>query len=120
MYTEQDFQWLNEYVAQFTRIIVTPQVLAEAWNFLEKIREKEFKLFLVKAMELLYLIDEDYNHKDELLGRAEFEYVGVTDASVIHTAQKLKCLVITDDLRAFSHFTKNNVATININHLRQI
>jgi hypothetical protein len=55
MYTQEDFYWLHEYVAKFSRIVVTPQVLAEAWNFLEKIRESEFRLFLVTALDVLYV-----------------------------------------------------------------
>jgi predicted nucleic acid-binding protein len=120
MYTEQDFHWLNEYVSKFSRIVVTPQVLAEAWNFLEKISGRDFQEFLERALSILYIMHEDYNSKDELFASDGFKYIGVTDSSVIYTAKKLGCLVLTDDLRAYSYFSANEVMTININHLRQL
>lgn len=45
MYSEQDFHWFDGYVSQFSKIVVTPQVLAEAWNFLEKYPNTDSKSF---------------------------------------------------------------------------
>ena len=120
MYTEQDFHWLNEYISKFSRLIVTPQVLAESWNFLEKIEEKNFQKFLLYIKPTLYLFDEDYTHKNELFKSTGFDYIGITDMSIIFAAKKLGCLVFTDDLRAYSYFAANEVMALNINHLRQI
>ena len=120
MYTEQDYQWLKEYVDKFSRIVVTPQVLAEAWNFLEKINEQKFKQFISSIMNTLYLIDEHYIAKDLILDNRGFNYIGITDVSIILAAKSTGCLVLTDDLRAYSHFASNNIETININHLRQL
>ena len=120
MYTEQDFHWLNDYVSKFSRIVVTPQVLAETWNFLEKINEGRFQEFISHVIPTLFLIDEQYTHKDILLENNGFSYIGITDTSVICAAKSLGCLVLTDDLRAYSHFLSNDVMAININHLRQI
>ncbi|WP_257288527.1 hypothetical protein [Endozoicomonas sp. SESOKO2] len=120
MYTEQDFHWLNEYVSQFSRIVVTPQVLAETWNFLEKINEIKFKEFIVSILPTLYEVNELYIEKDEVISAEGFSYMGITDISVILAAKSLDCLVLTDDLRAYSYFASHEVMAININHLRQV
>ncbi len=119
MYTTEDFEWLDTYVSRFSKIIVTPQVMAEAWNFVEKLG-KEIEQFLNVVLPKLFLFDEEYVDKDTVLQAKGFCYVGVTDMSVIQAGVNLKCLVITDDLRAFSYFCQFGVTTININHLRQV
>ncbi len=45
MYSEQDSHWLNGYVSQFSKIVVTPQVLAEAWNFWKKYLNTDSRSF---------------------------------------------------------------------------
>ena len=120
MYTVNDFDWLSEYVSKFAKIVVTPQVLAETWNFIEKIGEHRFVEFLEKTIPLLTLFEEEYIHKNIIMESDGFSYIGITDMSVIQAGKKLDCLVLTDDLRAYSHFLQFEVSTININHLRQI
>ena len=120
MYTTEDYEWLNEYISKFSKIIVTPQILAETWNFVEKFNTKRFKEFLVKILPLLTIIEEVYVHKDIIISSTGFEYIGVTDMSVIQAARELNCLVLTDDLRAYSYFSLFKISTMNINHLRKI
>lgn len=50
MYTEQEFQWLDEFTRKFSKIVVTPQILAETWNFLEKIGEKTLHEIVKKLL----------------------------------------------------------------------
>lgn len=120
MYTKQDFLWLKEYSEKFSKIVVTPQVLAETWNLIEKINEKKFKEFVNSIMNTLYLMNEHYVEKDDILENDGFNYIGITDISVILAAKRMGCLVLTDDLRAYSYFVANEVESININHLRQL
>ncbi|WP_422475592.1 hypothetical protein [Endozoicomonas sp. ALB032] len=120
MYSEQVFHWLNGYVSQFSKIVVTPQVLAEAWNFLEKIPEHRFKVFLDSILPTLYLVNEEYIHKDEVISTYGFNHIGITDTSIILAAKSLKYLILTDDLRAYNNFAYHEVMAININHLRQL
>ncbi|WP_404396269.1 PIN domain-containing protein [Pseudoalteromonas phenolica] len=119
MYTVEDFEWLESYVSRFSKIIVTPQVMAETWNFVEKLG-KEIDQFLDKVLPTLFLFDEEYISKETVLSANGFNYVGVTDMSVIQAGVSLSCLVITDDFRAYSHFCQFSVPTININHLREV
>jgi len=120
MYSEQDFLYLKGYIDEFSRIVVTPQVLAEAWNLLEKINEKKFKDFIISIMDTLYSITEKYIEKEYIFDNDGFRYIGVTDISVILAAKNIGCLVLTDDLRAYKYFLENNVEAININHLRML
>lgn len=120
MYTVDDYDWLNEYVSKFSKIVVTPQILAESWNFIEKLSEKRFRSFLISILPLLTVVEEKYIQKDLIIASNGFDYVGITDMSVIQAAKELNCLVLTDDLRAYSYFSAFEVSTININHLRRI
>lgn len=120
MYTEQEFQWLDEFTRKFSKIVVTPQILAETWNFLEKLGEKTLHEIVKKLLSKLFILEEKYTHKDELLNLTGFRYLGITDASVICAAKQLNCLVLTDDLRAYSFFCSESVSAININHLRTL
>lgn len=117
-YTVDDFEMLQYYVSQFDKLIVTPHVLAETWNFVEKIPKHEFQDFLNKAVPFLEVCDEEQVDKNDILLSGSFSFIGVTDMGVIRAAQSRKCLVITDDLRAYAYFFENGVDTININHLR--
>lgn len=120
MYTANDFYWLEEYVKEFSKIIITPHILAEAWNLLEKMDQSNFRAFLNKTMQIITVFQEEYVSKNTILESEGFAYIGVTDMSVIRAASKLNCLVLTDDLRAYSFFVRHDVETLNINHLRQI
>ncbi|MBF4318275.1 hypothetical protein EAY30_25720, partial [Vibrio anguillarum] len=66
------------------------------------------------------VFEEEYVNKKTLLSSKGFSYIGITDMAVIQAAKSKKCFVITDDLRAYTHFFENGVETININHLRTI
>lgn len=120
MYDSDDYEWIEIYTGYFSNIFVTPQILAEVWNFAEKIRTDLFSSFFETSVKKLTLLKENYVEKDIILSDYDLRYIGVTDISVIHTAKKTSCLVLTDDLRAYSFFLKNDIDVININHLRQV
>ncbi|ASW82976.1 hypothetical protein EAY42_22570 [Vibrio anguillarum] len=119
-YSVDDFEFLEFYVGQFDKLIVTPHVLAETWNFIEKIPKHQFDDFLSKVVPHIEVFEEEYVNKKTLLSSKGFSYIGITDMAVIQAAKSKKCFVITDDLRAYTHFFENGVETININHLRTI
>jgi hypothetical protein len=120
MYDKNDFIWMHKFLTRFDNIFITPQVLGEVWNFAEKIHGKRLNAFIETAIKNLLVVTENYVEKNILLQEDSFFYVGVTDTSIICSAKKLNCLVITDDLRAYSYYVANGVDTININHLREI
>ncbi len=119
-YSVDDFEFLEFYVGQFDKLIVTPHVLAETWNFIEKIPKHQFDDFLSKVVPHIEVFEEEYVNKKTLLSSKGFSHIGITDMAVIQAAKSKKCFVITDDLRAYAHFFENGVETININHLRTI
>ncbi|MEZ6928092.1 MULTISPECIES: PIN domain-containing protein [unclassified Aeromonas] len=119
-YTVDDFEFLEFYVGSFDKLIVTPHVLAETWNFVEKIPKHEYEAFLAKAIPCLEIFEEEYVDKGSIISSNGFSYIGVTDMAVIKAAKSKSCLVITDDLRAYVQFFEHGVETININHLRMV
>lgn len=120
MYDVNDFRWLRNFIHNFDSVIVTPQVLGELWNFVEKIRKDRFSRFLDVTIPRLIGLCEHYIEKELIIEETCFRYVGVTDTSLICSGKQRKCLVITDDLRSYSYYLSNGVEAININHLRVI
>ncbi|QWR78006.1 hypothetical protein [Candidatus Magnetomonas plexicatena] len=119
-YSIEDFYFLKDYIERFDKIIITPQVLAEIWNFAEKIEVGRFGGFLISSIPQIAYMSENYIEKDRIISEQSFHYIGVTDTSVILTAKALKCLVLTDDFRSYIYYENNKIEVININHLRQI
>jgi len=120
MYDANDFTWLVRFLGNFERIYITPQILAELWNFIEKIPGKKLFECVSSSVSTLLEVTENYVEKDEILTKDYTSYIGATDASIICSAKHIDCLILTDDLRAYSHFLANEVASININHLREL
>lgn len=120
MYTSEQFDWLNDYVSKFSSVIITPHILAETWNLIEKLREDKLALFLQAVIPKILVTSEEHIDKDIIVQATGFDYIGVTDMSVIIAAQSRSCLVISDDLRAVSTFQQFGIDALNINHLRKI
>ncbi len=119
-YTTDQFDFLEYYVSQFSKLIVTPHVLAETWNFVEKLPKNDFEAFLDKVLPSIQIFEEEYIDKSTIISANGFSYIGITDMAVIKAAKATSCLVITDDLRAYAQFFENGVDTININHLTPV
>lgn len=120
MYTSEEFDWLNAYVSKFSCVIITPHIFAETWNLIEKLRQDKLLQFLKSAIPQVAILSEEYIDKDLIVQSPGFDYIGVTDMSVILAAKNRGCLVISDDLRAVSTFQQFGIDAININHLRSV
>lgn len=117
-YDPEEFEWLNVYVSYFSTIYITPQILAETWNFVEKITEPKFSLFLESTLNIVDVIEEKYINKSRVVNNQSFSYVGVTDTSIIEAAIELNLLVITDDFRSFTYYSEHDVSVINLNQFK--
>ncbi|MCG9229893.1 PIN domain-containing protein [Vibrio diabolicus] len=119
-YSTDQFDFLHYYVGEFSKLIVTPHVLAETWNFIEKLPQSDFNAFLDKVLPNIDLFEEEHINKSILIKAEGFNLIGITDMAVIKAAKATSCLVITDDLRAYKQFYDNGVDSINMNHLLPI
>lgn len=118
MYDRRDFETLNAFLSFFERVLTTPQVLGEVWHFIEPIREPRLSSVIQSLVDYLLVVVESYVEKDVILKETYLPYVGITDVSVICSAKRTGCLVLTDDLRAYNYYLINSVEALNINHFR--
>lgn len=120
MYDKVDFVWMDKFINNFHQVYITPQIVGELWNFVEKMPKHRLAGFIETALLTLVEVTENYVEKNIIFDESCFSYVGVTDVSIICSARKLGCLVLTDDLRSYSFYVSNGVEAINLNHLRPI
>lgn len=98
-YTKEDFELLMSFVSKFKKIIVTPQILAEMSNIINKeISETDFANFIEKIIKILFDCDEIYIQKNDILKRDELKKVGITDTSILLSCERDDLLVLTKDL----------------------
>jgi len=116
-FTKKDFQFLEEFVKPFHRIVATPHVLTEvsnlAANLTDPQREMCFKSFRDDISEFHEMSDA----ADTIADCPIFARLGLTDAAIL-IAAKQKYLVLTDDLQLYNELWSNGVETINFNHIR--
>lgn len=118
-YTREDYEWICLILKYFAKVVITPQILAEVWNFAEKIPDYHLVEFIKSSVKALEIIEEIYIEKQVILSNTdELQYVGVSDLSIIHAAKRGNYVIFTDDLRSYHCFMTNEVPSINLNHIR--
>ena len=66
-YSEEEYEWIVIVVSSFSTIVVTPHILAEVWNFIEKINDNILLAFIENAIKMLNVFSEDYVPKSEMI-----------------------------------------------------
>ena len=118
-YDLDDFEVIELVVSYFSKIVITPHILAEVWNFAEKITEPYLTGFIESSISKLEIFTEDYISKGEIIIDPHLlKLVGVTDLSIIIAAKSGNYLILTDDLRAYNAFLHSKVNAINLNHFK--
>ena len=97
-FSEKDFYFLQAFLAQFAKIVITPQVLAEVSNLANtRIGKKYFSDFIKSNVKIILNMDEHYVPKNEFIQKAETYRVGVTDSSIISCCKEFNLLLLTND-----------------------
>lgn len=97
-YTEDDFRLLLGIVKSFSRLIVTPHILAEVSNFSDKMfRGKQLPQYFSVFVKNLTESKESYHEKKYILKNKFLPKVGVADVSMFILARNKKYLVITGE-----------------------
>lgn len=113
-YLPEDFDTLAAIIGRFERVITTPHILAEVSNlggqFGGQLHERFFEA-LTKAISAL---DEQYVVTNDAM--QGYRRLGVTDAGIIHIAQKY--LILTDDFPLSQYLQTRGVNVLNFNHIR--
>ena len=113
----EDFNILSILLAQFKRIISTPNILSEVSNLSQQLGEPNRTGFFDTFAEQIYILDECYIESKSVSKKGEFTKFGLTDSVTINLSFK-KYLILTDDFRLSNYLAKNEIDVINFNHIR--
>ncbi|MDX2181475.1 MAG: hypothetical protein SFV18_17910 [Bryobacteraceae bacterium] len=111
--TTADFKLLAELIDGF-EILTTPNVLTESSNLLEKVPNGRHAL-----REASRDWPETFVPSRVAMDRPEYRYLGLTDAAILETGLRRKCLVLTTDAVLERDLSKAGVDAVNFNHVKQ-
>lgn len=119
-YDEHEFLLLIRFLSRFKKVIVTPQVLAEASNLAKRrLKEEHYPIFICRSIILLVGIWEEYVAKDEILKRSELARFGITDASLLSTVDRDK-LLLTDDAPLFWYCAGKDLPAMHLDGIKSL
>lgn len=114
-----DYGLLEMLVELFTKVVVTPCILAEASNLVRQSGGKNSGAGSLseKLVEQFRLLDERHIESIVVADSAAFIPLGLTDAGIALVARE-KYLVVTSDLDLYCHLQTEAIDAINFHHLR--
>jgi len=117
-YSIEEFNWVANIIDKFSKIIVTPQILAELSNLSKQMDKPKLKQYFSYLVEVIKESREIYINKDQLMEINSLVAVGFTDFSIIKSAKEGKYLVFTDDGPLTGYLEKEKLDVINLNRIR--
>ena len=116
-YSRDDYALLTAYVGGFQQMLTTPNVLTEVSNLLGQLAEPLRRRALLALGILTGEFREQYVPSLQLAADPHFPLLGISDTSIIRTADK-DVTVLTDDLQLYVRLAAAGGAAVNFNHLR--
>jgi len=117
-YNKEDYEIVNRIINSFSKIIVTPHIIAEFSNLSFQLPEKLLENYFKSIFAHLNNIDEIYIPKNVILGNQILFKIGFTDLSIIELSKNKTHLVFTDDLPLTGYLNKFDCDLINLNYIR--
>jgi hypothetical protein len=109
-------------VNKASKIVVTPQLLAEVANITFEARHiGGFDLYFSKLVSFLKLTHEAPGEKSVLMNESNLgilRLVGFADTSIVNVARDMELLVLTDDGPLTGILNTLRIDTLNLNHIR--
>ncbi|MCK5149535.1 hypothetical protein KAJ87_01265 [Candidatus Pacearchaeota archaeon] len=117
----EDWELIQIFLkASNNKILVTPHILTESSNFLERDLKGEFQIWFKKISKELMKMKEFLIEKNKILSIPETQRFGITDIGTIITRKICGGLIITSDSNLVREYSKKGVPILNFNHLRNI
>jgi rRNA-processing protein FCF1 len=114
-----DYDTLAALLGSFQQIVTTPHILTETSNFMGRltghVRDECFT-YLARSIPALR---EMHVAGTELVRRAPFVPLGITDTSIIEVAAE-PYLVLTDDAVLYNFLATRGVDVLNFNNIRTL
>ncbi len=117
-YTIEDFRWLQNFVSNFQKVIVTPHILAEVSNLSIPSKSDQPRSHVPTVLAVLRETRELYVEKDCILAEEYVARLGVTDAGIIKLAREQDYLVLTDDRPLTICLQQTGCDVVNLNDVR--
>lgn len=118
MFVSEDFETLLLLLEGVETVIVTPHILTEVSNMLDKLgepaRSECLKLLSITVQEKL---TEKQQHGSILSQDAQFHIYGIADISILDAATGSH-LVLTEDLPLSDYLGRRGVDVLNFNQIR--
>ena len=103
------------------KFIVTPSILTELSNLtFDKFQDPKLKSYFHSTLAFIKMADEKHITKSDLLKTYHLPALGFSDSSIVETAKKEGCLVLTQDLKCATILEKEGCCVFNMNHLRTL
>jgi len=116
-----DFDVIKSFLLKYNvkKFVVTPHILTEVSNItFSDFPDTKMKEYIKHAVAFFKISTEHPASKDDLLKRHHLPLVGFSDASIIDTAKREECLVLTQDLQCMALLEAEGCCVYNMNHLR--
>ena len=111
---KEELALLVEFLRNFDRKVVTPQVLAEISNLAENKLKGKFSDFIENSIRTLMHLEEKYVKKNDILQKEKgVKDFGITDTSLIEAANRDR-LLLTADGPLFGYCSSNRIPVIQL------
>lgn len=116
-YTPEDFDILAILFPMFSRVMVTPHILAEVNSLLRQLPEQvRDACFRGAFLEFIEVLDEVYVASSAASTHEKFSRLGLTDCAICTLAGKYA--ILTDDFPLYGYLDRLGAPVINFTHLR--
>lgn len=118
-YTQEDFEMLLSFIGQFSKIIVTPHIMAETSNLVDVFNKglKAAPFLIIKKFIEQGSFNEIEMPSIKIINSPGFLQYGLTDSGLVEVASN-RYLILTDDLKVANYAYSRSADIINFNHIR--
>lgn len=117
-YSIEDFDLLQNTLAEYDEVLVTPHVLAETSNLLGYISEPLLTQTRITLRLMMPLWQERFTKGIEIAENSIYLRLGITDSALFSTSSA-SITLLTDDLPLYLAASSAGRSAINFTHLRQ-
>jgi len=110
LYTKEDYYFLLSVLADYDRIITSPNILTEVDNILNRIGGEDKYKYLVLVKTMYKQTIEKYIKTEMITQNWYFDSLGITDSSILMMAKDCE-LLISGDSSLCDHAKSLNIKT---------
>jgi hypothetical protein len=98
LYTKEDYYYLLNILADYDRIIASPNIFTEVDNILNRINGEDKYKYLVLVKTIYKQTIEKYIKTETVAQNWFFDTLGITDASILMMAKECELLISGDSV----------------------